>query len=88
MNFLLTGVHPQCIIRAMNYEAKEHGQKKRAEMDIRWVRARMIERGTSLHAWSYANGFNHVLVLHAIRGQYHGRKARRAVELLKAELGV
>jgi hypothetical protein len=62
--------------------------QKNTGLDYRLVRARMIERGTSLHAWSYANGFNHILVMHAIRGAYHGPKASRAVAMLKRDLAI
>lgn len=70
----------------MNYEAKDKQAQKKPVMDIHHVRAQMIEKGTSLHAWAYRNGFNHVLVLHAIRGQYHGPKATRAIDMLRSEL--
>lgn len=70
----------------MNYGTKVKTNQKKPVMNIHHVRAQMVEKGTSLHSWAYRNGFNHVLVLHAIRGLYNGPKARRALELLQAEM--
>ena len=66
---------------------KTHGAPKKPEMDIRFVRARLVERGDSLHAWAGRNGFNAVHVTRSIRGDYHGPKARRVISLLSTELG-
>lgn len=66
--------------------AKEHVKNKTPQMDIRFVRARMIERGTSLQAWARSNGFNAVHVFRSIRGDYCGPKAKRALDLLRREL--
>jgi len=60
--------------------------EKKPEFDIRFVRARMIERGTSLQAWAHQHGFNPVHVFRSIRGDYNGPKARRAIDLLRTEL--
>lgn len=88
MNFQLTNVLSQCTIRAMKLKNLTQGTEKKPALDMRQVRATLILRGDSVHAWARRNDFSPVHVLRSVRGDYSGPKAKRCIDSLKAELGI
>lgn len=63
-------------------------RRKNPDLDIRFVRARLIERGDSLNAWSLRNCFTPMHVTRSLRGDYFGPKARTVVKMIRGELGL
>lgn len=68
---------------------KQTGMRlKKPDLDIRFVRARLIERGDSLNAWSLRNCFTPMHVTRSLRGDYFGPKAQMVVKMIQRELGL
>lgn len=61
---------------------------RQSALDVRAVRAALILRGTSLHAWASTVGKRPQYVQLAVRGQRRGPIARRIVAALKRDLGM
>lgn len=74
-------------IRAMDKKQTNAAQKNTVTT-LRFVRARLVERGDSLNAWSLRNGFLPMHVTRSLRGDYRGPKAQMVLDGIRNHLGL